>query len=303
VASYCNTTANGLGAYSTPLDFTTLTCSNPCLPPTGLATTNITQTTAVLTWISSTTALASVVQYRPVTIPESSWITLNATSSPATLANLTCGTVYQWRVASYCGNSSSGLSSYSTPVSFTTLVCTTNNCSAPTGLTSTITSTNPFNIMLQWNANNAISYNIRYEKVNATVYTLTTSTTNSKIPGQLTSGQYIWQVQSVCSNNSGTPNISAWSNPAYFAVAGPVIVFPNPVVSDVFHMQIELEKETSVNIVISDQFGNTVKMLNKTLTPDAENLDIDAANLKNGIYFVQIKGDNLNEFHKVIIMR
>jgi hypothetical protein len=157
--------------------------------------------------------------------------------------------------------------------------------------------------MLSWNLTNAISYNIRYKKVNTTSYFYKTSTTNSKLITGLTSGQYVWQVQSICSSSSGLALVSAWSTPAYFSVQTQPVIYPNPVINGVIHMPIDIEEETDLSVQISDQFGHTALTMNKTMTPGNGPLDIDVANLKNGIYFIRIIGNGVNESQKIIIMR
>jgi hypothetical protein len=115
VAAYCGTTAGSVSPYSTPITFSTVACTVPCLPPTGLTTTNITLTGATLSWTAPVTGQGYVVQYRPVTNPVSSWITINSTTTSITLSNLSCGTNYQWQVATYCGPGTVILSTYSLP--------------------------------------------------------------------------------------------------------------------------------------------------------------------------------------------
>jgi energy-converting hydrogenase Eha subunit G len=303
VANYCSTTPGGFSSYSPLVTFTTLACTVPCLPPAGLTTTNITLTGATLSWIVPSGVLAYVVHYRPVTTPTSAWITVAATTNTVILSNLNCGTTYEWQVASYCSNVGSALSVYSTPISFSTLTCTLNNCAVPSGLTSIFPNTIPSNLMLQWNSTNANSYNIRYKKVSTSAYIMTTSATNSKLLTGLTNGQYEWQVQSICASNTGLALVSPWSVTAWFSISGNPVIFPNPVLNKEIHLSLVIEAETTMIILITDQFGNTVKLLNKTVTPNTETLDIDVSDLKNGIYFIQINGDNINEFQKIVVMR
>jgi hypothetical protein len=302
VASHCspNTTS---GSYSAMVTFTTTACTVPCQPPTGLTTTNITLTGATLSWLAPSGAYAYVVQYRSMTPPASSWTTLTTQTPSLTLSNLTCGTTYEWKVATHCGNISNTISIYSSPLSFSTLPCIITNCATPTGLTSMATNFNSSTRKLFWNSTNAVSYKIRYKKVNTTAYIFATSSTNSKLISGLTPGQYEWQVQSICPSGSGLALVSAWSVVAYFNVPKQPVIFPNPVLNKDIHIPIDIEEETNVAILISDQFGHSVMTLNKTMLPESETLDLDVTSLKNGIYFIRITGDNVNLFQKIIIMR
>ncbi|HOY32302.1 MAG TPA: fibronectin type III domain-containing protein, partial [Bacteroidales bacterium] len=212
VASHCS--SNTLSAYSPSITFSTLACVVPCNPPTGLTTTNITTTGATLSWTADTGALAYMVQYRPVTNPVSPWISVTTQNTSITLTNLTCGTVYEWRIASYCGTSPNQMSIYSQIMTFSTLPCIT-PCNPPTGLTtSNITMTGA---TLSWTAaTGALAYVVHYRPVTnpispwINVNTQTPSVTLSN----LTCGtQYEWQVASICTYGS----IGAFSQSVTFS--------------------------------------------------------------------------------------
>ncbi|MEI8203792.1 MAG: fibronectin type III domain-containing protein, partial [Bacteroidota bacterium] len=303
VAAYCsNSGSSALSAYSTIINFTTLACSTPCNPPTGLNTTTITTTGAKLNWLASSGIAAYLVQYRPVTTPESAWISLTATTNTMVLSNLTCGTPYQWHVASICGTAATNISNYSTIINFTTLPCIINACAAPTGLYVSNVATSITSKMLNWNSTNALLYNIRYRKVGTAAYTTITSNVNSKLITGLQAGQYEWQVQSVCSTSSGVASVSAWSMTATFN-ASLSNIFPNPANTSMVHLNVISEQQSIVNVSILNQYGNVVKKYDQTIMPGLGGFDIDVANLTNGIYYVQFTGEVLNEMQKIVIMK
>ncbi len=307
VACYCGTSTSntaGLSVYSAPISFVTASCSTPCNPPSTLLNSNLTANGVTLSWVNLAGASSAyLLQYRPITIPESVWVNVTSQTNVINLSGLLCGTQYQWRVATYCGNSATGISAYSAVATFTTLPCPTNNCGIPTGLTSTSISTNTFSRMLNWNSTGAISYNIRYKKVGTLAYQTLTSAVNSKLIIGLQSGQYEWQVQSVCANNAGATSLSAWSSGSTFNI--PLQIFPNPVNGNRMHVDMNSEEDIniSVNINISDQYGNALKKYDAVLKSGPEGLDVDVSGLKNGIYFIHITGDAYNEMQKVIIMK
>jgi hypothetical protein len=97
--------------------------------------------------------------------------------------------------------------------------------------------------------------------------------------------------------------VSVWSAPAYFNVPIQPVIYPNPVLNNEIHVPLDIEEETAMVILISDQFGHTVKTMNKSMLQGSESLDLEVADLKKGFYFIQITGDNINVFQKIIIIR
>ena len=179
-----------------------------------------------------------------------------------------------------------------------------NACATPTALTYSGATTS--SITLAWNGSGALYYNIRYKRVGITITTwiTTTSTTNTKtITGLVAGSQYQWQVQAVCiQNGTSASAISNWSAISYFATPLVMPPFPNPV-QNRCSMNIDNEDEVKIVILISDKMGTVVKQINKTVLAGGEELQFDVADLKDGIYFIQIKGENINEVQRMIIMR
>ena len=82
-------------------------------------------------------------------------------------------------------------------------------CGTPSGLTTTAITTTTST--LGWTAvSGALSYNVQYRILNATTWTTTTATTNSKaITGLTASSNYEFQVQTVCTSGSSSFSSSA----------------------------------------------------------------------------------------------
>lgn len=90
--------------------------NNSCGIPTNLATANVAQTTAGLSWNAVTGASAYTVRYRQT--GAASWTTVNAGSqTTATLSGLQAQTTYEFQVSATCAG---GASAYSASLNFTT---------------------------------------------------------------------------------------------------------------------------------------------------------------------------------------
>jgi Zn-dependent metalloprotease len=106
-------------AYSSA-QFTTSTISG-CNVPTGLNTTGIGNTGAVLNWAAVSGANSYRLQYK--TAAATTWtVVTNINTTGYTLSNLAMSTVYQFAVSSKCGST---FTAYSPVSSFTTLNCVT----------------------------------------------------------------------------------------------------------------------------------------------------------------------------------
>jgi len=89
---------------------------NGCNTPTGLAASNITNTSATVSWSAVSGALRYNLQWKVST--SSTWNTLSGiTSNSYSLSGLTAGTAYKYRVKTVCSGSTS---SYSATASFIT---------------------------------------------------------------------------------------------------------------------------------------------------------------------------------------
>ncbi len=187
-------------AYSTTSTFTTLTC----LVPTGISTSSITSTSAIVSWTAVAGASSYTLGYR--VSGTSTWHDTIVTTSIVTLTGLTAGTTYQYDIQTTC--TGGGTSSWSTLSSFTTL---STACGVPTGLSATsITSSSA---IVSWTAvTGAISYTIQYRisgGTSSTWTTLTSTTPSITITGLVYATTYQYQVQTVCA--SGTSTYSASS--------------------------------------------------------------------------------------------
>lgn len=182
-----------------------------CVPqsgvvPTGLATSNITGTSATLTWVPVAGATSYTIQYKLST--SGSWTTAG-TSTAATynLSNLVAYSAYHWQVKTDCSN-------YSATANFTTGAGGGGgggggNCNAPTGLgTLSIAATSATVI---WNAvASATDYTVQYKTSASSIWTTagSTASTSLAINNLSAATNYNWQVKANCSAWSATANFS-----------------------------------------------------------------------------------------------
>lgn len=167
-----------------------------CNAPSGLNITSITANSGMLSW-TSTGAMSYGIKYKPT--PSASWITATTTASSLGISGLSASTSYEFQVQSIC---STGSSVYSPSTIFITSPIIT-SCDVPTGLiASLITSSGA---TLSWNANGAISYNIRYKTTSSNSWITASSSSTSLIVSGLSSHtNYEFQVQSICSGGTSS---------------------------------------------------------------------------------------------------
>jgi hypothetical protein len=91
------------------------------------------------------------------------------------------------------------------------------------------TNINTTGAQLNWATTNVPQYRVRYRvNITGSVWTyLLTSSTNIVVSGLTPATQYVWQVQSVCSNTSSTANVP-WSVQSYFSTTSTNVNCPAP---------------------------------------------------------------------------
>ncbi|MEO5583242.1 MAG: fibronectin type III domain-containing protein [Saprospiraceae bacterium] len=191
-----NCTAGSSGSSTGQL--TTLTSTNcTSAPPTGLSTTSINTSSAILNWSPVSTATTYAVQYKLRT--SAIWTTLiaNTTSASVSLTGLLAGTLYDWQVRSNC---SAGSSAYAAG-SFTTT--STAPCAAPVTLTTTnITGTT---CTINWSpVAGVFNYTLEIKETSAVnwVQVTVTTATSINITGLISGTAYQWRVKTNCSSGA-----------------------------------------------------------------------------------------------------
>ncbi len=195
VAAICNGTA---GVYS---HSTFLTRCDPT--PPNVTISNITPTSALITWAPLAASSSYFLRYRIVGSGAAGWsanIALPlAPANTYTLSGLNVYTAYEVQVANMCNNEST-LNTWSNPKVFTT----ERTCDiAPPGIT--ITGITTTTATVTWEPFPGATYILRYRKVGIPSWTPVASATNTvTLTGLTELTQYEMQVANVCSGTPGT---------------------------------------------------------------------------------------------------
>jgi len=183
----------------------TTTTTTTCATPSQLASSNLSQTGATLSWSASPGATGYTVQYRSASA--TSWTSINTTGNAATLSGLAAGTSYVWQVKANC-------SPYSAQASFSTAnattTTTTTGCSKATNLGKTQISRT--SVRLNWTgAGTAQSYTVRIRASGSNTWTAHTTATNYINLTLQPSLTYEWNVDTKCTNGvSSGYSSSSW---------------------------------------------------------------------------------------------
>jgi len=213
IMSYCHLTSyginfnNGFGPQPgnkirsrvTAANCLSSSCGASCPTPAGLNASNISNTSALLSWSAATGAVSYKLEYKLAV--GSTWTVISTSNTSYNLTGLTAGTTYNARVQTVC---SSGSSTYSGIISFTT---SGGSCNTPTGLS--ITGISSSSATASWSpVTGAISYNFQYKlSTNNTWTQINTTSISVQLNGLTPNTMYDTRVQTVCA--SGTSSFSA----------------------------------------------------------------------------------------------
>ena len=195
IAAVCNGTT---GTYS---HNTFLTRCDPT--PPNVTISNITTTSALITWAPLAASSHYFMRYRIVGSGNAGWsanIPLPAApTNTYSLTGLNVYTTYEVQIANMCDNETT-LNTWSNPKVFTT----ERTCEiAPPGLT--ITNLTPTTAVVVWDPFPGATYILRYRKVGIPSWTNVPSSTNTvTLTGLIELTQYEMQVVNVCNGTPGT---------------------------------------------------------------------------------------------------
>ncbi|HNU33109.1 MAG TPA: fibronectin type III domain-containing protein, partial [Bacteroidia bacterium] len=172
-----------------------------CDPPINLSSTNITSSSATLSWSGIAGAVSYNIQYRIA--GTTTWTNTTSASATVSISSLISNSNYEWQVQTVCAGGTT--SSYSAPANFTTLVppCTNSQNNFTTNITDA-------SATLNWSSgvgSTAISYNLRYRVVGTTTWTtlsINAPASSTNISGLTSSTNYEWQIQTVCQGSSSS---------------------------------------------------------------------------------------------------
>jgi len=193
-------------AFSASSTFTTLDVPPPCTVdvPTGLTSSNVTSSSADISWDAQTDATSYDYQYRAT--GSTTWTVVNTASTSATVSGLASETEYEFQVRAICPDETSAFSASSM---FTTLAGGTfEDCDvAPQNLVaSNITDTGA---TVTWNAVDPADINFhqyRYRPASGGGWTTLTTTNNTvDLTGLDTDTEYTFVVRNNCNVGGNSP--------------------------------------------------------------------------------------------------
>lgn len=196
VQGFCN---KNLGIFSPWFIFNT-TFDGICQAPTNLVVSNISSNTANISWFPVSGATSYQLQWRPGS--GSTFISQTGiTATSFSLTGLNPSTAYTVQVLAVCGPQNTSLPSVQ--LSFNTLSAPA--CGTPTGLaTSSLLATSA---QLSWAAvSGASAYNLQWKPNSSSTFTTVSNLTQTtfSLTGLTASTGYTFQVQALCSGNTGS---------------------------------------------------------------------------------------------------
>jgi hypothetical protein len=220
IRSACTNDTSNVSSWTAMQTFTTLANCNA--KPTSATTTNITLTSADLSFIGTANAVTYLVRFKEASAAWGAWVydTLSAPAVSVNKVGLTAGTYYHWQAKAICdlaGTNSSAWTSYET---FTT----NQPCSDPFNLMVQNIYVTPVSASVRWNGQMNISYLVMFKDTSVSnwdtlsitsgvVTSVTTlpvgvsatslssgSVTDLAIDGLTPETAYEWQVVSECSS-------------------------------------------------------------------------------------------------------
>ncbi len=212
-----------VSSWSGPDAFTTLSVTLPCLSPSLLGTSNITQTGARLWWMSSGASTSNWgLEYGLSGFLLGNGTRISTTTPSYAMSGLTSGTDYDFYVRDSCG--AGHVSSWAGPYTFTTLSATL-PCPSPSSLGApNITQTTA---RLWWMSGGASNWDVEYGLSGFSLGngTRISTTTPSYTVSGLTSGtDYDFYVRDSC----GVGRVSSWAGPYTFITLSVTLPCPSP---------------------------------------------------------------------------
>lgn len=226
-----------------------------CMLPLSPSSTNISSTGASVQWTGSACAVKYRVRIKNMSTGQTNLYFVNAPDTTKALTGLSPNTLYKVQVRSQCSTNGSILSSWSSPVYFTTLTSIAIVCIPPTNPSATATSNSTATI--NWNGvTGANGYQLRYRMQGTPTWTpvvinngLATSTNLTSLQPNTT---YQYQLRTKCSTNpltwSNYSAIQIFSTPLRLGeneTAIDVDVYPNPS-SGVFALSLQSSKRSTL---------------------------------------------------------
>ncbi|MBO4489128.1 MAG: fibronectin type III domain-containing protein [Bacteroidales bacterium] len=263
--------------------------SSLCMPPTGLFVNNVTQTTAVASWIAAGTEISWNVQYKAASA--STWQNITANTTSCTLTGLTPGTAYQVKVQAVCDATTS--SDWTEPVSFTTEQGQ-QTCPAPTNLTVSVDHTT---VTLTWQQepNTATEWQVNYRQTTESTWSTSTATSTTYVLTDLVPEvDYVAHVVAHCTNGltsdeSNTVNFHTTSVGIQGYLERSVNLYPNPA-TEMVSVEVSDANILITGVEVYNVFGQIVETFHGTSLQNRATINVSS--LADGMYYVRVTTDN-----------
>jgi hypothetical protein len=173
-----------------------------CAPPTNVAVSNVTNTSAVVSFVPSATAISYTVRFYSIDSTAAGITSVNATASPVTLTGLVAGRFHRVTVVSNCAG---GFTTSAPWMGFqTTGGAGPVGCTAPTGLSVTALTSTSASISFTGASS---SYRVVYYAVGDSAHAITQTVTGTPagLTGLLPGTQYVVRLYSNCNGATSTP--------------------------------------------------------------------------------------------------
>lgn len=319
-------------------NFTIGGATTACGAPAGLSSSNVTQTSATVSWTAVSGATSYSVDYKPTS--STAWISAatNTTGTSVNLSGLSAGTVYDWRVRATC---SSGTSSYVSS-QFTTTAAAGDACPGQFDVNTNGTASGAAQIPLNTDVFGKLDVkgDQDYYKFNInTAGTITLSLTNLPADYQLSLLRGNTVMQSSINSGTADENISAniTTIGTYYARVYPrnngafnantcytlkvqtgtaarmpvettsassngLNALPNPAGSTV---QLAFAVPASGNATLSviNQTGAVVMRQQLSVIEGNNNRDLNVSHLANGLYFIKLQTGSVIQMTKLLIAK
>ena len=194
-----------------------ITLVNCDTKPTNTATTNITLTSADITWDAVIGAQAYEYRFKATSASWGSWVYTTVTTNTANEVGLNSGTYYQWQVRAICDTINSITSNWANNVQFTTLM----PCADPTSLIVGSSSLSNNSATVYWIGTYGVDgYILNYRESGSSTW-ITVNVANSfagsggdyMLTGLSANTAYEWQIATEC--NSGLNSSNYVSGPLF----------------------------------------------------------------------------------------
>ena len=306
VASICNGVSSG---YSSVSSFTTLSIAISCFRPYGLSESNITNSSALVSWDNFVTADTFRIRYAVNGTTNYQYIDQPGSSGNSVIiSGLLPSTTYQYRISSICTGASSG---YSFPSTFTTSSGAV-ACGIPYGLSNT--PLNNTSATVSWTPLvTADSFLVRYSIFGTTNYMWkkilgTPGVTSTTLTGLTPNTVYQWQIRPICNGVPAGPYsvsdmITIPPSPVRMSASinsNEFLVYPNPA-TQLINIRFAAEQSVTTRVQLVDLTGRIVRNQEFTAVAGENLLTIDMNDLARGIYTLIVDSGNIQQQSRITL--